>query len=46
MSAGKAEFLVNGQTVYQEIIPYDKGGYLMLPLGRIAELLGVEMVYQ
>ncbi|TEB16499.1 putative penicillin-binding protein PbpX [Pelotomaculum sp. FP] len=46
VSAGKAEFLVNGQTVYQEIIPYDKGGYLMLPLGRIAELLGVEMVYQ
>lgn len=45
-SAGQAGFLANGQTVVQESTPYNKDGYLMLPLKRIAELLEIEVVYQ
>lgn len=44
-SAGEERFVVNNQVVSQESIPYNKDGYLMLPLGRIAELLGVEVIY-
>jgi hypothetical protein len=45
-SAGKIALIVNGQAVSQESTPYNKGGYLMLPLNLMTELLGLDAALQ
>lgn len=45
-SVGKADLFVNGQAVLLESAPYDKDGYVMLPLAGITDLLGIEVIYQ